>query len=462
MPGLFFDTMERIDEGPRVREEDFDLALAARTKDLAKKYDISYEPEQIVIDDDAMADRLFEAAMEFAVETGLWNLDTQKVAKFTEQEILRFHDNFHSPYWAGFGKDQVLIEPRQPESTTPALVLGGAAGSALTEGELYVKHMMDFALEPTVDMLSQGNPEFIEGREVRPFSPLEVHGAIQEVGWVREAIRRAGRPGIPLFVAPGCAASAGPAIASINEERGMRRGDFIFAVLLTEMKTDYDRLARAVAGVENGLHIVTLYAPLIGGWAGGPAGAAIAGTAECLLAGPAYSSSFTVHHPIHMNLKSGATTHRQTLWLESISGQALARNTKFPVGQNVFLDARAGTYECLYESAANAIVAVTSGQHCGPGPSGVIGGEDVDMVTGVELRLMGETAKAVIGMSRKQANEIVKKCIEKYEPTQGNQPMGKRFQELYDVNKLKPKEEWLAIFEEVKADLKAWGVPYRY
>jgi methylamine--corrinoid protein Co-methyltransferase len=281
------------------------------------------------------------------------------------------------------------------------------------------------------------------------------------VGWIREAIRRSGRPGMPMFIAPGCAASAPPAVAVINEERGVRKGDFLYAALLTELKSDYDRMIRAVAAVENGVHVATLLAPMIGGWAGTPEGAAICGTAEVLLAAVCHSTTLVVFHPVHMSLKNGATTHRQTLWVESIVGQAIARNTVFPIGQNVFLDARAGTYEVLWEAAANSIVAVSSGQHTGPGPSGITGGTDVDMISGIELRLLGETTRACTGMSRKQANELVCACLAKYEPTLGNPPKGKRMPDLYDVKRLKPTDEWLDMFESVKSELKGLGVPYR-
>ena len=461
MPGLHFEMMERVDQGPRKQEKEFDKAIFPKVKELARKYDIKYDPAHVVPHDDSMADRLFAAGMEFAVDMGLWVLDTQRVAKFSEAEIWRYLDNYHSPLMFGWGKDQVMLRHRKLDSDTPALVIGGAAGSSVSEGEVYVKHMMNFALEPTVDMIANGNPKVIEGREIRPYSPLEVHGAIQEVGWIREAIRRSGRPGMPMFVAPGCAASAPPAVAVINEERGLRKGDFMYAALLTELKSDYDRLIRAVAAVENGVHVATLLAPMIGGWAGGPEGAAICGAAETLLAAICHSSTIVVHHPVHMSLKNGATTHRQTLWVESIVGQAFSRNTVFPIGQNVFLDARAGTYEILWEAAANAVVAVSSGQHTGPGPSGITGGDDVDMISGVEVRMLGETTRAATKLDRKQANEIVLYCLQKYEPTLGNPPKGKRMQELYDFERLKPNNEWLEMFEIVKAELKGLGLPFR-
>lgn len=461
MPGLFFDTMERLNMGKRVREEEFDTSLLPRARALASRYEIAFVRDHIVPDDDALADRLFAAGMEFAVETGLWVLDTQKVVRFSEAEIWERLDNLHMPLWLGHGKDQVLLEPRRPESSTRSLVLGGAAGSSVTEGEVYTKLMMAYAMQPTNDLLTNANPAFIEGREVRPFSPLETHGAIQEVGWIREAIRRAGRPGMPLFVAPGTSATAPPAIAVINEERGLRRNDFIYAALLTELKTDYDRLSRAVAGIENGLHVACLLAPMIGGWAGPPEGAAIVGMAEIILAAVAYDATIVVNHPVHMSLKNGATTHPQTLWIQSVTGQAMARNTRFPIGQNVFVDARAGTAEVLYEAAANGIVAVSSGQHTGPGPSGITGGDDVDMISGIEMRIMGEATRAATGMTRTEANGIVRKCLEKYEPTLGSPPQGKRLQELYDLDRMTVRDEWWGIYESVVADLKGWGLPLR-
>ena len=131
------------------------------------------------------------------------------------------------------------------------------------------------------------------------------------------------------------------------------------------------------------------------------------------------------------------------------------------LGQNVFVDARAGTSQVLYEAAANAIVAVSSGQHTGPGPSGVVGGDDIDMISAVEMRIMGQASRAATGMSRKQANEIVLKCIEQYEPTLDNPPPGKQLQQLYDLDKLVVGDEWWSTYESVVAQLKKWGLPLR-
>ncbi len=89
------------------------------------------------------------------------------------------------------------------------------------------------------------------------------------------------------------------------------------------------------------------------------------------------------------------------------------------------------------------------------------GRDDVDMVTAMEVRMLGEFSRAATGMPRKVADEIVGKCLEQYEPTLGHPPGGKRFQELYDLSRLKPTADWLGMFETVKSQLKAWGVPLR-
>ena len=54
----------------------------------------------------------------------------------------------------------------------------------MTEGELYVKHIMDFVLEPTVDLINQGNPEFMEDRVVADVHTQPTDAAGAPVGYV--------------------------------------------------------------------------------------------------------------------------------------------------------------------------------------------------------------------------------------------------------------------------------------
>ena len=63
MPGLHFEMIERVDQGPRVREEEFDKTIFPRMKELAEKYEIKYDAAHPIPSDDGMADRLFAASL---------------------------------------------------------------------------------------------------------------------------------------------------------------------------------------------------------------------------------------------------------------------------------------------------------------------------------------------------------------------------------------------------------------
>ena len=65
-------------------------------------------------------------------------------------------------------------------------------------------------------------------------------------------------------------------------------------------------------------------------------------------------------------------------------------------------------------------------------------------------------------MKRKDANEIVKALIQKYEeklPPSGTPPIGKTFSECTDLKTLKPTKEWQAIYHKVKNELVELGLP---
>ena len=101
-------------------------------------------------------------------------------------------------------------------------------------------------------------------------------------------------------------------------------------------------------------------------------------------------------------------------------------------------------------------------------PSGVAVVKGVMSTTGrfesyctpLEVRFMAEVVHAAEKMTRKQVDPIVQNLIAKYKPTQKEILMGEPFSQLYDLNSLTPKSKWMKIYEEVKAELIAMGVPF--
>ena len=65
-------------------------------------------------------------------------------------------------------------------------------------------------------------------------------------------------------------------------------------------------------------------------------------------------------------------------------------------------------------------------------------------------------------MTRKQANEISKLLTPKFEDKLWDPPVGKRFQDCYDMKTLEPTKEWLDIYLRVKRELIDMGVPLAY
>lgn len=456
---LFFETLDMAEKGRILTEVDFDKQLYNHIKNFQKKYPvIKYDPKKLVPSNDEMADALFEGGVKLAAENGIMVLSSERVVKFSEDEIRRYVSLLKGDIPLGKGNERIHLRQRRVEDKGLPLVIGGGAGSPISEGEHYVKFIQSYAREPVVDLINNGCPASVEGRHPKAGSPLELHGAINEVAWIREGARRAGRPGMPMMVGPGMAVTAIAVAGAINEERGIRRGDIVLVAMLNELKTDYDRLNRAVILAENAISAVSLIDPMLGGYAGPPEGTALVAVASCLLSCLVYNAETAILHPIHPHFKNGATTPPATLWIENIVTQALARNCNFQICNNLFTVGRSGSEMVLYEVAANSIGSTVSGGHIGPGVGGVTGGVDQDCITGLEGRLMGEVAKASASLSRQDANEIVMNMVSRYEGQLMSPPQPKKFRDCYDWDLVLPKAEWFDLYSKVKKELAEMGL----
>ena len=63
-------------------------------------------------------------------------------------------------------------------------------------------------------------------------------------------------------------------------------------------------------------------------------------------------------------------------------------------------------------------------------------------------------------MTREQANEVVKEILAQYEAQIGEAPIGKRFDECYNLETLEPTQEYLDLYERVKGKLSGFGLDY--
>ena len=61
----FIELIRRTREGPRCKEKEFETRwLPSKLRELAQKYDITYDPTSIFPNDNQMADNVFKAGIE--------------------------------------------------------------------------------------------------------------------------------------------------------------------------------------------------------------------------------------------------------------------------------------------------------------------------------------------------------------------------------------------------------------
>jgi methylamine--corrinoid protein Co-methyltransferase len=113
----------------------------------------------------------------------------------------------------------------------------------------------------------------------------------------------------------------------------------------------------------------------------------------------------------------------------------------------------------LLECAANALGLVASGGNVAHGVRRSILVKR-NQASGLEVKFHAEVAKAAAGLRRADANEMVKELMKKYEADLVPQraPEGKSFEDLYDLNTLKPRPEYLQVYSRAKKDLEELGM----
>lgn len=448
--------VRRSQTGPYIRERDFDLALARRIRKLTKEYGIKFDPNDLCPADNDIADRIYQAGMELFIEFGGFCMSTDRLIKFSREEVEDILATAPSAVTLGVGKDAVVMRHRGVED--PAIPIMHSGPTGLPTSERWAPFIeFSCAQEPLVDCLGSGSVSTYFGQEIVPGTPLEILGARRDASVLREAVRMAGRPGMHINDVAMPLSCAGK-MAAFDPATGLRPSDAILVSQMVEMKTDYDQLSRVAHLYNVGQITVDLMTPLLGGIGGGAEGTAIVSVADHILGVVLYDADyhfFSLTHLTHVN-----NTGPMGLWVEAMVGQALARNTSLVCVNDIYCVSGTGAKELLYEAAAGAIITTVSGfnmQGCG-----TTGGFETDRVTGLEARFIAEVSRAALHLKRKEAGDLAREILTRYKDTISSPNLGRPFNELYDVDKMEPNEEWLNMYYEVKEDLEGLGLKFKY
>ena len=444
--------VKRSENGPFMKEHDFERALSKRTAELVKQYGLKFDPKTPVPSDDDMADRLYQAGLELFLDMGVYNQTTERRILFERDEIEERVSLAPGELRLGTGKDMVSMRHREVEGNTPAVVLSGPTGTPCTE-KYHPLILLSCAQEPLVDMLGAGSVSTYMGHQIIPGTPLEILGARRDAVVARDAIRKAGRPGMHISDVAVPLTCQGK-LAAVDPEYGLRPSDAFLVSQMVELKTDYDQLSRVAYLQGIGMHIVDLMTPLIGGLGGGAEGTAVVTIACHLLGVMLYSASY--HMMSHTHMRWVNNTDRMGLWMQAMVGQALSRNTPIPALNDIYTVSGPGTPELLWEVAAGAVAGTVSGMNMQG--AGATGGFKTDHITGLEARFIAEVSHACLGMSRTEANGYVLELLTHYESTFNEPNRGYSFPEVYDEDTIEPKEAWLETYNQVRNAIIEMGI----
>lgn len=450
------DILDRAESGPITDEKEFEkTTLPGKMKELQARYEIKIDRTMPYIPaDDDLADRVFQAGMDLAVEIGILCVDTGRRITFTREEVLQALRFAPAEVTLGDPPDEHVQRKRQVEGSTRPTMKGGPVGTVAPE-ELYLFILQSYAQEPLVDAIIDATLGTVYGREGRSHSPWEVLTAWQEAALSKEAVRRAGRPGLGIGCVENSVSEIGELSATCWGAFGPR--DWHHVCFISELKTNYALLSKVSHLVKTGCVIHSYYNPIFGGYVGGPEGVAIATAGGIILmqmVNLAATHSVCPTHPFNEN-----DTDPDIVRALSVAQQAINRNTHLLTDVVISPVGGPCTKVLLYECAAMAVMATVCGASALIGPRSTAGRFPGHM-SGLESRFSAEVAHVCTGMSREQANEIVSRIIPLYQEYLDKRPIGKRFDQAYDLSTLKPTTEWQGMYEEVKKEMVKLGIPF--
>ena len=453
----FLDVYERALHGPLMTESDFELKVFTPIlRDVISAFGIAYDPQNPLPADDRAADNLYHAAVEFFSRVGVYCKDTNRVMQFTKEEILEAVKAAPGKCYLGEGKDAGVYAVRKPDDPRwPWFTVGH--GWICTSEEMATNQIEALASLPEARAMKFPNLDKIRGLPVTAGSPMEIYASIRLIKIAREAMRRAGRPGMPIMSLLTSAINAATTIAASTPQFGLRPTDEWICGFIAEMKIDFGTMNK-VAYLQNWVaNIGAESAPILGGYCGGPTGTAVVNTAY-FLAGLVIQKS-TDHLTFPTHFRYGCTTTRDILWAVSSACQAASRNIPVPVHWSAYLAAGSNTDMYYYESAAYLLCAVTSGA-AGTGTPHPYRGVKIDGATPMDAIFGIASGKAASRLTRDQASDIVLRILEKYEKRIPDPPEGDRYQDCYDPVTGKPGEDCVRRYKAVVEELCAMGVPY--
>jgi methylamine--corrinoid protein Co-methyltransferase len=451
----FLNVLDKAETGPMVDIKEWDQVFIYETiQELVEKHNIKLDTQDPgVPSDDALAYRVFDAALELAVRSGVYCTDTQRRMIWTSEELQTVLDRVPEEVQIGEGAEVRSIKKRLPDQDAYVTIGGGPWGVVVPE-DIFLPLTMAYVQDEGTDFFCTGALKSTYGHTIRAGSPWDTLACWQEIRLTFDALEQVGRPGLSL-AGPNTSASAIGTVTTVTHG-ALRPTDWNNNSFMSELKVSYDDLIRTCHFIQTGSFVHNFYNPIYGGYTGGAEGVAVAHVAgfilmKACLFGDAFNAG-----PSHAHMS--CDTFPPLIPAQAVAYQALSRNTNITCANFTRPNAGPGEKDLLYEVAAYTLATVTSGVEVAKGVQTATGKNEAHC-TPLEVRFMRKVAHAAAKMSREEADPLVKKLINLYKDGQQEMKFGKRFDEVYDLETLEPTREWYSIYEQVYAELVGLRIP---
>lgn len=465
---------ERAYVGPKMTENEWNMGLFRKMQELEERHRLDYSgPEMFFAAPDDYADRAFQAAVDFFVERGVYCVTTNRVLRFTEEEVREAIKEAPREITVGAGRDARTIRKREVEDQRPVNVIGG--GHWPWPEDVGCRIMKNYAQVLRADIVEGFNFTVVSGREIRGL-PMQVYAMKREAAAMREAVRRAGRPGmaITLYLV---STNAAALIAPMNPESGLRPTDGILLSVLPDTKVEADMIAAAIAYEEYGAYKFNGGAySLIGGFCGGVQGAIVEAIAKHLAAWIVYRDSMQYSGTAGGYLVGQRTEKERPspMWPTFVVHNALSRNSNIirfggieGITFNEVWFPKFGSEAHLLSMAGSAVANTVLGANFN-----CIG---YQTPFDAEFRIDVSDATIKAGIKREEVGEMLQKIDEmireNYTPETEGWPRDRRMMayrnydlyygtlaRLYDFDRGLPNKEYEENAERAKRDLEDVGL----
>jgi methylamine---corrinoid protein Co-methyltransferase len=454
------DVAERTQKGPKMDVNDWNMGLFRKTTALVKEYQIAYPGDGTLLNTDpSLPQRAFAAAVDLISTYGQYCLTTGRVVQYSRDEVLEACREAPAEIIVGEGRDTRRIWQHQPAGKERLNQVPGHH-APFTE-DLIPLVVPSFARIPSADYLEGINFTNVDGREIFGM-PMEAYAARREAAWLRDGIRKAGRPGMAIAYYP-INTRASVLIAPMDPDYGVRRTDGLLLSTLPGLQMEQDLLTAAIVYGDYGSFKVNGGASgRAGSFVGGYEGAIIEGIAQTTLGWLCYRDSIcnsaanSIHFPTHKTFRLPL----EQVWATSVIAQGIIANTNHILFSSSIGSNRSGpgTETHLEEIGLGGIIAAMDGANLYI--SRQARAQMNAAQTPVEPEWNMEVADAVIrmGLDTGKSSQVLRRLMAQLEGRPVQPPQ--RITDCYDLVHQQPLPTYAATYERVKEKFARAGLQF--